>query len=43
MREISLSQGQVALVDDADYSWLSQWKWFAYKHRSGNYDAVRHS
>jgi len=29
MREIELTQGQVALVDDADYEFLSQWKWFA--------------
>lgn len=26
-KEISLTQGKVALVDDADYDWLSQWKW----------------
>ena len=26
-REIPLTQGRVALVDDADYEWLSQWKW----------------
>ncbi len=28
-REILLSQGQIALVDAADYDWLSQWKWYA--------------
>jgi hypothetical protein len=28
-REIPLTQGQVALVDEADYEWLSQWKWCA--------------
>lgn len=27
MREIPLTRGAVALVDDADYPWLSQWKW----------------
>jgi hypothetical protein len=26
-REIQLSQGRVALVDDEDYEWLNQWKW----------------
>jgi AP2 domain/HNH endonuclease len=27
MKEIPLSQGKVALVDDADFESLSQWKW----------------
>jgi hypothetical protein len=27
-REIPLTQGKVAIVDDADYEWLNQWKWF---------------
>lgn len=26
-REIQLTQGRVALVDDADFDWLNQWKW----------------
>ena len=26
-REIPLTQGQVALVDAADYEWLMQWEW----------------
>lgn len=29
MKEIELSQGYKALVDDADFEWLSQWKWSA--------------
>lgn len=28
MKEIPLSRGQVAIVDDADYEWLMQWSWF---------------
>ena len=27
MKKIPLTQGRVVLVDDADYEWLSQWKW----------------
>jgi len=26
---IELSRGLVALVDDADFAWLNEWKWFA--------------
>ena len=29
MRSIPLTQGKVALVDDADFDWLSRWKWRA--------------
>jgi len=28
-RRIPLTQGKYAIVDDADYEWLSQWKWYA--------------
>ena len=39
MREIQLSKGQLTLVDDEDYEWLSQYKWYL-RGRSNSY-AVR--
>lgn len=39
-KEISLTQGQVAIVDDEDFEWLSQWKWHVRKAR-GKYYAKR--
>lgn len=27
VKQIPLSKGKVALVDDADFDWLNQWKW----------------
>lgn len=41
MREIPLTQGKVALVDDGDYEWLAQWKWCAAKSQRGHFYAVR--
>lgn len=31
MREIPLTQGKVALVDDQNFDFLNQWKWYAGK------------
>lgn len=35
MKKIILSQGMEALVDDKDYKYLSQWKWFFHKPSGG--------
>ena len=31
MRQIPLTRGKVALVDNCDYEWLMQWKWYAHR------------
>lgn len=42
MKTIPLSQGKFAIVDDEDFGWLSQWKWYVSK--DGNtYDAATHT
>lgn len=44
MREIVLSKNKVALVDDADYDFLSQWKWCAsLESRGTKWYAIRWS
>jgi hypothetical protein len=35
MREIPLTQGEVALVDDADFDWLMRYKWCVLHHARG--------
>jgi hypothetical protein len=39
---ISLTKGQFAIVDAADYEWLNQWKWQAkWNHKTGSFYADR--
>lgn len=42
MKKIPLTQGKVALVDDCDYEYLSQWKWYADKRRN-TFSATRNT
>lgn len=37
MKFIPLTQGQFAIVDDADFEFLNQWKWYAQKTEAGFY------
>lgn len=37
MKEIKLTQGQVALVDDEDFEYLNQFKWYAQKDNNTFY------
>ena len=41
MKEILLSQGKVALVDEADYELLNSFKWYAKYNDCGSWYAVR--
>jgi len=39
MKKIQLTQGKVAIVDDEDFEWLNQWKWFVCKDKNNLYAA----
>jgi hypothetical protein len=41
MKQIELTKGHTAIVDDIDYSWLSQFKWFAIEGKRGHISAAR--
>ena len=42
MKEIPLTKGMVALVDDCDFEFLNQWKWCASKSM-GKFYAIRNT
>ncbi len=41
MKEIQLTKGRVTFVDDEDFDWLSQWKWYASSGTNGYFYAIR--
>lgn len=41
-KQICLSLGKVAIVDESDFAFLSQWKWCAHRGENGLWYAVRY-
>lgn len=41
MKIIPLTQGQFAIVDDADFEWANQWKWYAQQTQPRRFYAAR--
>jgi hypothetical protein len=39
MKEIQLTKGMSTLVDDEDFNYLNQWKWYAHNRRNKYYAA----
>ena len=36
-KQISLTRGLFTIIDDEDFEWLNQWKWYAHKAKTGFY------
>jgi hypothetical protein len=43
MKTIPLTQGKEAIVDEQDYKYLMQWKWYFAKHKRSGYAARKWS